>query len=136
MEKILKEAVEKKEWKKLKVLFLGGGGSKRHPAGRGGLASACGASTIPLEEIMSASIPIKERNQLISALVENGISVNGLSDSCKPPLISLMQQENKHLVNKLLENGANPGRVTSVGSSPLHFALQLGIQKGTSYLYY
>ena len=132
VQNLLRDVIQKKEWKKLQVLFLRGGGPQRHTPGRGGLASECGAREVPLEQILVAGIPPRERSQLISVLLDNGISANGLSESCQPPLATVMeqQQDNSQLVNKLMDCGADPGHFTTNGETPLHIALNLGIEKG------
>ena len=54
---MIDKAVTDKDWNRLYVLFMGGGGEKRFKKGSGGLGTGCDAKNIPLERIIHCDFP-------------------------------------------------------------------------------
>ena len=61
-----------KDWHRLHLLFMGGGGEKRFRKGSGGLGTGCDASSVPLEEIIHCDF--KDLTEFISALLDHKAS--------------------------------------------------------------
>ena len=66
---MIDKAVTEKDWSRLHLLFMGGGGEKHFEKGRGGLGTGCDASSVPLEEVISGDFPNLE--QFISILLDH-----------------------------------------------------------------
>ncbi|XP_015773456.1 PREDICTED: uncharacterized protein LOC107351677 [Acropora digitifera] len=56
-QKMIDKAITDKDWNRLYVLFMGGGGEKCFKKGSGGLGTGCDARNIPLEEIIHCDFP-------------------------------------------------------------------------------
>ncbi|XP_044176625.1 uncharacterized protein LOC114955374 [Acropora millepora] len=56
-QKMIDKAVINKDWNRLYVLFMGGGGEKRFKKGSGGLGTGCDARNIPLDRIIHCDFP-------------------------------------------------------------------------------
>lgn len=54
---MIDKAITDKDWNRLYVLFMGGGGEKCFKKGSGGLGTGCDARNIPLEEIIHCDFP-------------------------------------------------------------------------------
>ncbi|KAJ7371766.1 TPR and ankyrin repeat-containing protein 1 [Desmophyllum pertusum] len=121
--------IKKRDWRKLRALYLGGGGPTSQPVGDGGLATGIDASSVPLGEIISSTIP--ERLPLISALLKYGASANAIEGSDIIPLDEATRLQNLPLVEKLVHNGANSCVVGKDGGPIIHQALRIGLQNGT-----
>lgn len=125
--KLVSDVVRRKDWHKLRILYLGGGGPTSHPTGDGGLATGIDASSVPLGEIICSNVP--EQLQLISSLIKHGASANAIEESDVIPLDEAMRLRNLPLVEKLIHNGANPRVMSKEGEPIIHQALRNGLQK-------
>ena len=56
-QKMIDKAVTEKDWNRLYVLFMGGGGEKCFETGSGGLGTGCDAMNVPLERIIRCDFP-------------------------------------------------------------------------------
>ena len=63
------KAVAEKDWQRLHLLFMGGGGEQRFQKGSGGLGTGCDASSVPLEEIIHCDF--KDLTDFISVLLDH-----------------------------------------------------------------
>ena len=54
---MIDKAVTDKDWNRLHVLFMGGGGERCFKKGSGGLGTGCDARNIPLEKIIHCDFP-------------------------------------------------------------------------------
>ena len=54
---MIDKAVTEKDWNRLYVLFMGGGGEKCFETGSGGLGTGCDAMNVPLERIIRCDFP-------------------------------------------------------------------------------
>ena len=127
LEKLLSEVIKKKDWRKLRILYLGGGGPGSQPTGNGGMATGISASSVPLGEIIRSNVP--ERLILVSVLLKHGASANAIKESDTIPLMEAMRLPNLPLVEKLVLNGANPCVMNKEGEPIIHRALRSGLQK-------
>ena len=66
------KAVADKDWQRLHLLFMGGGGEKRFQKGSGGLGTGCDASSVPLEEVIHCDF--KDLTDFISVLLDHKAS--------------------------------------------------------------
>ena len=126
LERLVSEVIKKKDWHKLRILYLGGGGPGSQPTGNGGMATGISASSVPLGEIIRSNVP--ERLILVSVLLKHGASANAIEESDAIPLVEAMRLLNLPLVEKLMQNGANPC-VTSKGEPIIHQELRSILQK-------
>lgn len=126
LKKLTSKVIEKKEWHKLRILFLGGGGPTSQPTGDGGLAAGIDASTVPLGEIIRSFGP--EGLPLVSVLLKQGSSANAIKGSDVIPLDEAMRLQNLPLVEKLVHNGANPCVVGEDGEPIIHQALRMDLR--------
>ncbi|KAJ7371742.1 TPR and ankyrin repeat-containing protein 1 [Desmophyllum pertusum] len=127
--KLTSSVIKKRDWRKLRALYLGGGGPKSQPVGDGGLATGISASSVPLGEIICSTDP--ERLPLISALLKYGASANAIEGSDIIPLDEATRLQNLPLVEMLVHNGANSCVVGKDGGPIIHQALRIGLQNGT-----
>ena len=98
------DAIEKENWERLRVLFLGGGGPYEACPGEGGLASECDASQVPLELLISSQV--KDKKDLVTALVDFGACVDGPLFCQKPPILAALEKEEFEIATKLIQEGA------------------------------
>ena len=111
---IVNQTVAEKDWKKLHLLFLGGGGKKRHKKGLGGLAAGCDASGVPLDEVIRCDFP--DLKAFISILLEHKASQKGSKDD----LVGVAIELEKFDVVSLLMDGRNkPGADDKTSESKL-----------------
>lgn len=71
---VIDKAVAEKDWKRLHLLFLGGGGEKRYKKVSGGLATGCDASSVPLGEVICNDLPDLEK--FINVLLDHKADAN------------------------------------------------------------
>lgn len=71
---VINKAVADRDWKRLHLLFLGGGGEKQHKKGSGGLATGCDASGVPLEEVIRSDFP--DLAKFITVLLDHKANAN------------------------------------------------------------
>ena len=127
LNKLTINVIKTKDWHKLRILYLGGGGPTSQPIGDGGLATGTDASSVPLGEVICSSVP--ERLPLISALLKDGASANAIEGSDVIPLDEAMALQNLPLVERLVHQGANPCVVGKDGEPIIHQALRKGLLK-------
>ena len=125
---VAKQVIERKEWDKLRVLFIGEGGTSRHALGEGGLATNIDASGVPLGEVIH-HFPSKQTS-LISTLLELGASANAIDGSTLIPLNEAIEKEDETLVEKLVQKGADCCVASSDGQPMIHKALMKGLKSG------
>ena len=125
--KLVSDVIKMRDWHKLRILYLGGGGPTSQPTGDGGLATGTDASSVPLGEIICSDVP--GRLPLVSALIKHGASANAIEGSDVIPLDEAMRLRNLPLVEKLTHNGANPCVMSKDGEPIIHQALRNGLQK-------
>lgn len=128
LKQLTSKVIKKKNWHKLRILYLGGGGPTSQAIGDGGLATGIDAASVPLGEVICSSVP--ERLPLISALLKHGALANAIEGSDVIPLDEAMTQQNLPLVEKLVHNGANPCAVGKDGEPIIHQALRNGLKHG------
>ena len=78
-QKVINKTVTEKDWPRLHLLFMGGGGEGRFQKGSGGLGTGCDASSVPLDEIIRCGFP--DLKTFISILLDHKAIV-------KPPKAS------------------------------------------------
>ena len=125
---LLNYVIETKDWNKLKVLYLGGGGPSSLPVGVGGLATNTDIVNVPLGEVIR-HLGLKDP-LLISVLVEHGASVNLIRGSDVIPLDEAMNKEQLPLVEMLVQKGANCCATDNEGEPIIHKALRKGLSIG------
>ena len=128
IEKLTSSVIQKREWHKLRILYLGGGGPTSQPKGDGGLATDIDASGVPLGEIIR-SADSDELLPLVSVLLKHRASANALEGSAVIPLDEAMTLKNLALVEKLIHNGANPCVVGKESEPIIHHALRIGLRE-------
>ena len=74
IQNVINKAVADRDWKRLHLLFLGGGGEKKYKNGSGGLATGCDASSVPLEEVIRNDLPIL--GKFINILLDHKADAN------------------------------------------------------------
>ena len=116
-----------KDFKKLKILYLGGGGPLSHPVGGGGLAGNIDARIVPLGEVIRYFGP---KDALISVLLDQGASANVIEGGNVIPLEEAMSKEDLPLVEKLVHKGANCCVAGSNGEPIIHNAMRRGLIRG------
>ena len=125
---VTNKVIERKDWDKLRVLYIGGGGPSTQALGRGGLATNIDASSVPLGEVIHhfhSKQPV-----LMSALLENGASANKIGGSQIIPLEEALKRGDLPLVEKLLQKGGNCCVASHDGDPMIHKALKKGLQNG------
>ena len=127
LEKLVSEVIKEKDWRKLRILYLGGGGPGSQPTGNGGIATGINASSVPLGEIIRSNEP--ERLTFVSVLLKHGASANAIEESDTVPLAEALRPPNLPLVEKLVQNGANPCVMSKEGEPIIYQALRSGLQK-------
>lgn len=127
IEKLTSRVIQEKDWVKLKILYLGGGGPTSQPIGDGGLATDIDASSVPLGEIIH-SADSKDLLLLVSVLLKHGASANAIEGSALIPLDEAMILQNLALVEKLIHNGANSCVLGKDGEPIIHQALRTGLR--------
>ena len=105
----MKDASEKKEWKKLRFLYLG---SPASTISRG-LAFECDASCVPLDLLIESDV--KDLHNLIKILLQRSASPDGLRGCAKPPLLAAMEMMKFPLAVTLLRNNADPACIVGRG---------------------
>ena len=125
---LVNDVIKMKDWNKLKILYLGGGGPSSQLVGGGGLATNIDTCSVPLGEVIRHFGP--KEYLLISTLVEHGASVNVIDGSDIIPLDEATSQENLPLVEKLVQEGANCCVASSNGEPIIHKALRKGLISG------
>ena len=109
LQSAIKEASEKKEWNKLRFLFLGTAASKTPK----GLAYECDASCVPLDLLIQSNV--KDLHKLVTLLLQQGASPTGLRGCVRPPLLVAMETMKFHLAVTLLRNNADPSCIVGHG---------------------
>ena len=125
---LLNYVIETKDWNKLKVLYLGGGGPSSLLVGVGGLATNIDIVNVPLGEVIR-HLGLKDP-LLISVLVEHGASVNLIRGSDVIPLDEAVNKEQLPLVEMLVQKGANCCATDNEGEPIIHKALRKGLSSG------
>ncbi|XP_022800232.1 TPR and ankyrin repeat-containing protein 1-like isoform X2 [Stylophora pistillata] len=105
IQRAVDDAVSKQNWERLRVLFVGGGGPYDAPVGKGGLASGCDSSQVPLDLVIASSVAYK--SNLLTVLLEFGACVDGLPLCKKPPLLIALEIEEFDIASKLISEGAH-----------------------------
>ncbi|XP_031574482.1 uncharacterized protein LOC116308241 [Actinia tenebrosa] len=116
LKRLHKEAVNSKDWKLIRLLYLGGGGPEKYLQGKGGIATGrVSASKIAIEDVISAKF--KGKQETLSVLLEEGASVNGLNSNINP-LVAAGGKGQVEIAKTLLKHNANPC-VKTHGNQPL-----------------
>lgn len=102
---LVKDASEKKEWMKLRFLYLGTATNRTSV----GLASECDASCVPLDLLIESDV--KDLNKLVALLLQQGASPTGLRGCARPPFLVAMEKMNFPLAVMLLRSNADPSCV-------------------------
>jgi len=126
--KLTNDVIKMKDWDKLNVLYLGGGGITSYPLGVGGLATNIDASSVQLGEVLRHFGP--RQPMLTSTLLDNGASANAIEGSDVIPLDEAIRQEHLFTVETLVQNGANCCVASSDGEPIIHKALRIGLKTG------
>ena len=71
---VINKAVADRDWNRLHLLFMGGGGEKQHQKGCGGLATGCDASGVPLDEVIRTNFP--DLGKFITILLDHKANAN------------------------------------------------------------
>ncbi|KAJ7371751.1 hypothetical protein OS493_023089 [Desmophyllum pertusum] len=110
----MNKAVADKDWNRLHLLFLGGGGQKQFKKGSGGLATGCDASSVPLEEVIRCAFP--DLKTFISILLEHKANANPPKGS-KDPVDVAIELEKFDLVSLLMDRSNTSGADVKTGTS-------------------
>ena len=105
-QKVINKAVAEKDWHRLHLLFMGGGGERRFEKGSGGLGTGCDASTVPLDEIIRCDFP--DLRTFISILLDHKAIVNPPKGS-KDPVDVAIKLGKFEVVNVLMDRSNNSG---------------------------
>ena len=102
VQELVKRFVEKKEWKKLYFLFIGGGGIElKYQYGDGGLATGCDASCVPLEQVVDSTISNVDVAKFVEVLIRNGAPPKGSPGCRESPLTIATRKRNQELIDVL-----------------------------------
>ena len=107
---VINKAVADRDWKRLHLLFLGGGGEKRYKKGSGGLATGCDASSVPLEEVIRNDLPVL--GKFINILLDHKANANPPKGG-KSPLDVAMELGKIDVASILIERNATSGAGTN-----------------------
>ncbi|XP_074628132.1 TPR and ankyrin repeat-containing protein 1-like isoform X4 [Acropora palmata] len=105
----IKEASEKGEWTKLRLLFLGTAASNTSR----GLAYDCDASCVPLDLLIQSDV--KDLHTLVTLLLQRGASPTGLRGCVRAPLLVAMEMMKFPVAVTLLRNNADPSCIVGHG---------------------
>lgn len=105
----IKEASEKGEWTKLRLLFLGTAPSITSR----GLAYDCDASCVPLDLLIQSDV--KDLHTLVTLLLQRGASPTGLRGCVRAPLLVAMEMMKFPVAVTLLRNNADPSCIVGHG---------------------
>ena len=114
---IVNQTVAKKDWEKLHLLFLGGGGKKQHKKGSGGLAAGCDASGVPLDEVMRCDFP--DLRTFISILLEHKANAYPQKGNGKDLVDVAIELEKFDVVSLLMDGNNKPGADDKTSASKL-----------------
>ena len=112
---IINQAVAGKDWTRLHLLFLGGGGEQQHKKGSGGLATGCDASGVPLDEVIRCDFP--DLKTFISTLLEHKADVSPPKGSGKDPVDVAIELEKFDLISLLMDRNNDPGADVKASAS-------------------
>ena len=107
----MKEASEKKEWKKLRFLYLGSTTASKMATG---VAFRCDASCVPLDLLIESDIG--DLHNLVPLLLSRGALPDGLKGCKRPPLLAALEMMKFPLAVTLLRNKADPSCVVGHGT--------------------
>ena len=115
---LVKDVSDKKDWKKLRFLYLGTAATKTSKGLASectskGLAAECDASCVPLELLIESDF--KDLNKLVTLLLQHGASPTGLRGCVRPPLLVAMEMRKFSLAVTLLRSSADPACVIGPG---------------------
>ena len=118
LQTVIAEAVDDKDWDRLHLLFMGGGGEKRFQKGSGGLGTGCDASSVPLEEVIHCDF--KDLTDFISVLLDHKASSDPPKGRENPVDVAI-QLHKFDVVNVLMNRckKAGPFRETTSTSKPV-----------------
>ena len=108
---LVKEASEKKEWKKLSFLYLGSATASKMTTG---VAFQCDASCVPLDLLIESDIG--DLHNLVPLLLSRGALPDGLKGCKRPPLLAAVEMMKFPLAVTLLRNKADPSCVVGHGT--------------------
>ena len=110
LNKIIKEAIEKNDWEKIRFMFLGDI-EQRLPAReiKPPLGRKCDASAVPIGQVMQSSVVNK--NKLVTVLLERGACVNGQQGCDKTPLALAIAMKDFSMAATLLRLGADSSSI-------------------------
>ncbi|XP_068717953.1 TPR and ankyrin repeat-containing protein 1-like [Montipora capricornis] len=128
LKEVTNKVIERKDWDKLRVLYIGGGGPSTQVLGRGGLATNIDASSVPLGEVIHHFH--SKQPLLMFALLENGASANKIEGSQIIPLEEALKTEDLPLVEKLVQMGGNCCVASHDGDPIIHKSLKKGLENG------
>ena len=109
LQRLVKEASEKNEWKKLRFLYLGATGNKTSR----GIAFECEASCVPLDLLIESNV--EDLHNLVTLLLQRGALPDGLRGCRRPPLQASMEKMKFSLAVTLLRNNADPSCIVGHG---------------------
>ena len=128
LKEVTNKVIERKDWDKLRVLYIGGGGPSTQALGRGGLATNIDASSVPLGEVIHHFH--SKQPLLMFALLENGASANKIEGSQIIPLEEALKTEDLPLVEKLVRMGGNCCVASHDGDPIIHKSLKKDLENG------
>ena len=103
---VINKAVTDRDWRRLHLLFLGGGGEKRYKKGSGGLATGCDASSVPLEEVIRNDLP--ELGKFINSLLDHKANADP-PEGRKSPLDVAIELEKIDVSSLLIDRNVRSG---------------------------
>ena len=105
VQKQVDEVINKKNWKRLHVLFMGGGSDQKYRRGEGGFATGCDASSAPLDEVIESEIDRKDMRAFVKTLLQHGAPIKGLPGCKKSPLAVARETKQHDVISLLREHG-------------------------------
>lgn len=113
MQTVINKAVTDRDWKRLHLLFLGGGGEKRYKKGSGGLATGCDASSVPLGEVIRNDLPVL--GNFINILLDHKANANP-PEGRRSPLDVAIELGKMDVASVLIDRNVTSG--ASTGERP------------------
>ena len=133
----MKEHADKRNWKPLEVLLLGGYGNRSCAKGKGGIIPGnCDLKAISLCDVIESKPKPNKYYELINAMIDHGALVDGCNEQ-DIPLAIAVNCDDHDLAVALLEKNANPdgllkSKFGKQYDTPIHTAFRIGLSLGNA----